>query len=77
MHDQIPTPALNTIPSYIQTIHDYQQQAQRHVSEDVWGYLNGGAMHEISVQNNCQQFQNIAASARAFCFCCLVRHRRS
>lgn len=59
MHDQIPTPALNTIPSYIQTIHDYQQQAQRHVSEDVWGYLNGGAMHEISVQNNCQQFQNI------------------
>ena len=35
---------------YIQTIHDYQQQAQRHVSEDVWGYLNGGAMHEISVK---------------------------
>jgi hypothetical protein len=28
MHDQIPTPALNTIPSYIQTISDYQQQAQ-------------------------------------------------
>lgn len=59
MSQHRPLPPLDAIPAYIQTIHDYQQQAQRHVPEDVWGYLNGGAMHELSVQNNCQQFQNI------------------
>jgi isopentenyl diphosphate isomerase/L-lactate dehydrogenase-like FMN-dependent dehydrogenase len=59
MSQHRPLPPLDAIPAYIQTIYDYQQQAQRHVPEDVWGYLNGGAMHELSVQNNCQQFQNI------------------
>jgi isopentenyl diphosphate isomerase/L-lactate dehydrogenase-like FMN-dependent dehydrogenase len=59
MSQHKPLAPLDAIPAYIQTIHDYQQQAQRHVPEDVWGYLNGGAMHELSVQNNCQQFQNI------------------
>lgn len=59
MSQHRPLPPLDAIPAYIQTIHDYQQQAQRHVPEDVWGYLNGGAMLELSVQNNCQQFQNI------------------
>ena len=59
MSQHRPLLPLDAIPAYIQTIHDYQQQAQRHVPEDVWGYLNGGAMHELSVQNNCQQFQNI------------------
>ncbi|MEG0604913.1 MAG: alpha-hydroxy acid oxidase [Acinetobacter sp.] len=59
MSQHRPLAPLDAIPAYIQTIHDYQQQAQRHVPEDVWGYLNGGAMHELSVQNNCQQFQNI------------------
>lgn len=59
MSQHRPLAPLDAIPAYIQTLHDYQQQAQRHVPEDVWGYLNGGAMHELSVQNNCQQFQNI------------------
>ena len=42
MSQHRPLAPLDAIPAYIQTIHDYQQQAQRHVPEDVWGYLNGG-----------------------------------
>lgn len=50
---------LKTIPNHIQTIHDYEQQASKHVTEKTWHYLQGGAMHELSVQENQFQFQNI------------------
>ena len=50
---------LTQIPAYLQTIADYEIQAQKHLSEMVWHYLQGGAMDEQSVRNNLQQFQNI------------------
>ena len=54
-----PLPPLNQIPPQLQTLADYEQQAQHHLTPDVWGYLQGGAMHEISVQQNLLQFQDI------------------
>lgn len=54
-----PLPPLTQIPPTLQTILDYQQQAQHHLSPQTWAYLNGGAMHEISVQQNVLQFQDI------------------
>lgn len=55
----LPLAPLTQIPAHLQTVLDYQQQAQQHLLEDVWGYLNGGAMHEISVQQNILQFQDV------------------
>ena len=55
---QIAAP-LSTIPAYLQTVADYEKQAPRHLTEEVCSYLNGGAMHEISLQQNMLQFQDI------------------
>ena len=52
-------PPFDTIPPHLQTVLDYQQQAQQHLTADVWAYLTGGAMHEITVQQNQLQFQDI------------------
>ncbi|MEB3768211.1 alpha-hydroxy acid oxidase [Acinetobacter sp. MD2] len=54
-----PLAALTQIPAHLQTVFDYEQQAQQHLSADVWGYLSGGAMQEISVQNNPRQFEQL------------------
>ena len=50
---------LNQIPPHLQTLADYEIQAQKHLSDMVWQYLQGGAMDEQSVSDNLQQFQNI------------------
>lgn len=50
---------LTQIPTYLQTIADYEKQAEQHLSENTWHYLQGGAMDEQSVQENLQQFKNI------------------
>ena len=50
---------LTQIPAYLQTIADYEKQAELHLPENTWHYLQGGAMDEQSVKNNLQQFQNI------------------
>ena len=50
---------LTQIPAYLQTIADYEKQAEQHLSENTWHYLQGGAMDEQSVQENLQQFKNI------------------
>lgn len=50
---------LEQIPPDLQTLADYEIQAQKHLSDMVWQYLQGGAMDEQSVRNNLQQFQNI------------------
>ncbi len=50
---------LTQIPEYLQTIADYEKQAELHLPENTWHYLQGGAMDEQSVKNNLQQFQNI------------------
>ncbi len=50
---------LTQIPDYLQTITDYQQQAEKHLSANTWHYLQGGAMDEHSVRDNLQQFKNI------------------
>lgn len=50
---------LTQIPAYLQTIADYEKQAEQHLPEKTWHYLQGGAMDEQSVQENLQQFKNI------------------
>ncbi|USA47007.1 alpha-hydroxy-acid oxidizing protein [Acinetobacter sp. C26M] len=52
-------PPLTTIPAHLQTLADYEQQASQHLEEATWHYLQGGAMHELSVQDNQLQFQNV------------------
>ena len=47
------------IPEYLQTIADYERQAEKHLPENTWHYLQGGAMDENSVRENLQQFQKI------------------
>lgn len=54
-----PLAPFNEIPAYLQTLLDYERQAINHVSPDVWGYLSGGAMREISVGQNLSQFEKI------------------
>lgn len=54
-----PLPPLSHIPPYLQTIADYEKQAEQHLSENTWHYLQGGAMDEQSVEENLQQFKNI------------------
>ncbi|WP_343595702.1 alpha-hydroxy acid oxidase [Acinetobacter sp.] len=54
-----PLAALNEIPAYLQTLLDYEKQAVQHLAPDVWGYLSGGAMREISVGQNLSQFERI------------------
>lgn len=50
---------LKQIPAYLQTIHDYEIEAEKHLSEMVWSYLQGGSMDEHSVQENLSIFKNI------------------
>lgn len=54
-----PLTPLTQIPAYLQTIADYEKQAEQHLPEKTWHYLQGGAMDEQSVQENLQQFKNI------------------
>ncbi|NIE96749.1 alpha-hydroxy-acid oxidizing protein [Acinetobacter sp. Tr-809] len=54
-----PLPPLTTIPAHLQTLADYEQQASQHLEEATWHYLQGGAMHELSVQDNQLQFQDV------------------
>ena len=54
-----PLPPLTIIPAHLQTVADYEQQASQHLAESTWHYLQGGAMHELSVQENQLQFQDI------------------
>lgn len=50
---------LTQIPPYLQTIADYEIQAQKHLPDMVWQYLQGGSMDEHSVLSNTQQFTDI------------------
>ena len=53
-----PLAPLKQIPAYLQTIADYEIEAEKHLSNMVWQYLQGGSMDELSVQNNLAQFKN-------------------
>lgn len=55
---------LHRIPSHLQTIADYEKQAVLHLSKQTWGYLSGGAMHEVSLQQNRSQFDQIQLMPR-------------
>lgn len=59
MSQPLPLPPLTTIPAHLQTVADYEQQASKHLTEATWHYLQGGAMHELSVQENQLQFQDV------------------
>lgn len=50
---------LTQIPAYLQTIHDYEIEAEKHLSEMVWSYLQGGSMEEHSAQENLTLFKDI------------------
>ncbi|MFV5523634.1 alpha-hydroxy acid oxidase [Acinetobacter variabilis] len=54
-----PMAPLTQIPAYLQTIADYEVEAEKHLSNMVWNYLQGGSMDEVSVRDNLQQFQDI------------------
>lgn len=56
--------ALTEIPAYLQTVHDYEIEAEKHLSSMVWAYLQGGAMDEVSVRDNRAQFQKIQLQPR-------------
>lgn len=50
---------LTQIPPHLQTIADYEKQAEQHLAENTWHYLQGGAMDEQSVRDNLEQFKKI------------------
>ncbi|MFW1802062.1 alpha-hydroxy acid oxidase [Acinetobacter nematophilus] len=52
-------PPLSQIPPHLQTIADYEKQAELHLAENTWHYLQGGAMDEQSVRDNIEQFKKI------------------
>ena len=54
-----PLAPLSQIPPYLQTLADYEIQAQKHLSDMVWQYLQGSSMDEVSVRDNLDQFQQI------------------
>lgn len=64
MTDQNILPPLTQIPAYLQTVADYEAEAQKHLSDMVWQYLQGGAMDEHSVRNNLDQFAQIQLMPR-------------
>lgn len=45
------------IPAHLQTLADYEKQAEHHLVENTWHYLQGGAMQENSIAQNLSQFQ--------------------
>ena len=57
-------PPLTQIPPYLQTVADYERQAQLHLSDMVWQYLQGGAMDEVSVRSNLSAFDHIQLMPR-------------
>ena len=62
--DFVPQAPLTQIPAYLQTVADYEQQAKNHLPEMVWHYLQGGAMDEVSVRANREQFEHIQLMPR-------------
>ena len=54
-----PLDPFSQIPAHLQTLADYEQQAEKHLPESTWHYLQGGAMDEVSVQENLDQFKKI------------------
>lgn len=55
---------LTQIPPELQTLADYEQEAQKHLSDMVWQYLQGGSMEEHSVRSNLDQFSQIQLMPR-------------
>ena len=54
-----PLAPFSQIPTHLQTLADYEQQAEKHLPENTWHYLQGGAMDEVSIQENRDQFKKI------------------
>lgn len=52
------------LPTNPVTLADYENQAQHTLSEAIWAYLNGGAANEVTLQANCQAWQNLALLPR-------------
>ena len=50
---------LTQIPAHLQTIADYEVEAEKRLSNMVWQYLQGGSMDEHSVRGNLSQFEKI------------------
>lgn len=59
MSQQSTLQPLTQIPAHLQTIADYEKEAELHLSHMVWQYLQGGSMNEHSVRGNLSQFEHI------------------
>lgn len=59
MRQHSPLQPLTQIPAHLQTIADYEKEAELHLSHMVWQYLQGGSMDEHSVRGNLSQFEQI------------------
>ena len=59
MHTETVLAPLTQIPAHLQTIADYEVEAEKHLSNMVWQYLQGGSMDEHSVLGNLSQFEHI------------------
>lgn len=59
MSQHSPLQPLTQIPAHLQTIADYEKEAELHLSHIVWQYLQGGSMDEHSVRGNLSQFEQI------------------
>ena len=59
MSQHSPLQPLTQIPAHLQTIADYEKEAELHLSHMVWQYLQGGSMDEHSVRGNLSQFEQI------------------
>ena len=55
---------LTQIPPELQTLADYELEAQKHLSDMIWQYLQGGSMEEHSVRSNLDQFAQIQLMPR-------------
>ncbi len=58
--DQPPLPPVDRIPSDIVAADDYRQAARRHLDDNAWAYLQGGAADELTLDDNVEAFRQIS-----------------
>lgn len=52
-------PHLTKIPPHLLTLLDYEREAKKHLPTSYWAYLQSGAMNEINLKRNLQQFADV------------------
>ncbi|HEX6735318.1 MAG TPA: alpha-hydroxy acid oxidase [Azonexus sp.] len=54
-----PLPPLERIPADVVAAVDYERVARRHLDDNAWAYLQGGAADELSVDENAAAFRRL------------------